>query len=207
MPDRAAAIEQYRAAAPGYDPHMRRFARWQRRAVERLELRPGETVIDVACGTGLVFPLLRDAVGPGGRVVGIDLSPDMVRQANERVRAEGWDNVSVIEAPVEEARIDVVADAALFAFTHDVLQLPAAVDNVVDHLRPGARVACTGAKLAGRFGPIVNYFVRRSARPYMTTFAGLDRPWRVLEGRLGPMEHESMALGGAYVAWGTLPEG
>ena len=127
IPDRSAAIEQYRAAAPGYDPHMRRFARWHRMAVDRLALRPGETAIDVACGTGLVFPLLRDAVGPEGRVVGIDLSPDMVRQAEERIQAAGWENVAVIESAVEEAPLDLVADAALFAFTHDVLQTRAAV--------------------------------------------------------------------------------
>jgi hypothetical protein len=130
----------------------------------------------------------------------------MVRQAEERVRATGWDNVDVIEAAVEDAAIDVVADAALFSFTHDVLQSPDAVGNVVRHLRPGARVACTGAKLAGRFGPIVNYFVRRSARPYMTTFNGLDCPWRELERRIGPMRHKPLALGGAYVAWGSVPE-
>ncbi len=49
-PDRAAAIEQYRRASRGYDRHMRRFARWQGMAIERLSLRPGDTVIDVACG-------------------------------------------------------------------------------------------------------------------------------------------------------------
>ena len=53
---------------------------------------------------------------------------------------------------------------------------------------------------------MVNYFVRRSARPYMTTFSGLDRPWRELERRIGPMRHKSLALGGAYVAWGSVPE-
>lgn len=206
MPDRAAAIEQYREAAPGYDRHMRRFARWQRMAVDRLDLRPGETVIDVACGTGVVFGLLRERVGSEGRIVGIDLSPDMARQAEQRVTEAGWDNVTVIEAAVEEAQIPLQADAALFAFTHDVLQSPDAVDNVVSHLRPGARVACTGAKLARR-GPIVNYFVRRSARPYMTTFSGLDRPWRELERRVGRMEHDSLALGGAYVAWGSVQGG
>jgi ubiquinone/menaquinone biosynthesis C-methylase UbiE len=57
-PDRTATLKQYRQAAPGYDRHMRRFARWQRIAVERLELQSDETVLDVACGTGLTFPLL-----------------------------------------------------------------------------------------------------------------------------------------------------
>jgi ubiquinone/menaquinone biosynthesis C-methylase UbiE len=109
-PDR---IKQPRArntanAAPGYDRHMRRFARWQRMAVDRLELQPGETVIDVGCGTGLTFPLLEAAVGETGKIVGIELSPEMVSQARERVAAQGWENVSVIEAAIETAEIDVV---------------------------------------------------------------------------------------------------
>jgi trans-aconitate methyltransferase len=183
---------------------MRRFARWQRLAVERLELQSGEVVIDVGCGTGVNFPLLEAGVGPGGQIIGIDLSPEMIAQARERVAGTGWQNVTLIESAVEEAEIDATGDAALFSFTHDVLQSPAAVARVVSSLRPGARVASVGAKLAGRWNFIVNAGVRMSARPYMTTFAGLDRPWRELEQYTGEMEHRSLALGGAYVAWGRV---
>lgn len=140
-PSSERALEQYRRAAPRYDRHMRRFARWQRLAVERLELQPDQTVLDVACGTGLTFPSLEARVGPGGKIVGIDLSPEMLARAQKRVDAQGWDNVALIEASVEEAEFASPADAALFSFTHDVLQSPLAVANVVAHLTPGARVA------------------------------------------------------------------
>src|SRR5919109_3626832 len=99
-PDRDAALEQYRDAAPGYDRHMRRFARWQRMAIERLRLQPGETVIDVGCGTGLTFPLLETVVGPSGGIIGIELSPEMASQARQRVGVQGCQNVILIEAPV-----------------------------------------------------------------------------------------------------------
>lgn len=199
-PDQKVALDQYRRAAPNYDRHMRRFARWQRMAVDRLRLQAGETVIDLACGTGLNFSLLEAGVGPNGRIIGIELSPEMISQARERVTSNGWENVSLIEAPVETASIDVVADAALFSFTHDVLQSPVAVANVVAHLKPGACIASVGAKLAGGWSPLVNFFVRRSARPYMTTFRGLERPWRELEHYVGEVEVKSLALGGAYAA-------
>jgi SAM-dependent methyltransferase len=143
-------------------------------------------------------------VGPGGRIIGIDLSPEMIAQARERVAEAGWENVTLIEAAVEDGGIDTTADAALFSFTHDILQSPAAVGRVASSLRPGARVASVGAKLAGRWNFIVNAGVRMSARPYMTTFAGLDRPWRELERYTGEMEYRSLALGGAYVAWGRV---
>jgi ubiquinone/menaquinone biosynthesis C-methylase UbiE len=199
-PDQTAALEQYRHAAAGYDRHMRRFARWQRMAVERLHLQAGETVIDAGCGTGLSFPLLEAAVGATGRIIGIELSPEMISQARERVAAHGWENVTLVESSVETAAVESMADAALFSFTHDVLQSPVAVANVVAHLKPGARLASVGAKLAGGWSPLVNLFVRRSARPYMTTFRGLDRPWRELERYVHEIDVTSLALGGAYVA-------
>lgn len=200
------ALQQYRTAAVGYDSHMRIYRRWQAMAVERLKLAPGDTVIDVACGTGLNFRLLRERVGPDGRIVGIDLSPDMLEPARARVAANGWANVTLVESSVEDAAIDTVADAALFSFTHDVLQSATAVANVVDHLRPGARVACAGAKLGARWNVIVNHFVRRAARRYITTFEGLDRPWRELERYTGPMKHRDLALGGAYVVSGEIQQ-
>jgi ubiquinone/menaquinone biosynthesis C-methylase UbiE len=203
-PNRAAAVDQYRRAAPGYDRHMRRFSRWQRMAIGHLSLRPGDTVIDVACGTGLNFPALESAIGPTGAITAIDLSHDMLAQARQRAEDNGWTNVTLVEAAVEDAEFDATADAALFSFTHDVLQSPPAVANVVRHLRPGARVASVGAKFAGNF--VVDFFVRRSARPYVTTFSGLDRPWRLLEDHVGEMQHRRLALGGAYVAWGSVPD-
>src|SRR5881396_3051925 len=107
-PDQPAALGQYRRAAPDYDRHMRRFARWQRMAVERLKLASGETVLDVACGTGLNFGLLEAKIGPSGKLIGIELSPEMILQARKRVAGRPWDNVTLIEAPAETAAIDVV---------------------------------------------------------------------------------------------------
>src|SRR5687768_9222787 len=104
-PDRDDAIAQYQAAASGYDRHMRRFARWQRLAVDRLELGPGAVVIDVACGTGLNFALIEERIGADGRIIGIDLSPDMIAQARRRATDEGWENVTLIESAVEDAEI------------------------------------------------------------------------------------------------------
>jgi ubiquinone/menaquinone biosynthesis C-methylase UbiE len=90
-PDRAQAFDKYRRAASSYD---RRWARLsepiRRRAIERLSLRPGDTVVDGACGTGLSFALLERAVGPDGRVIGIDLSPEMLAVASDRAKTRGW---------------------------------------------------------------------------------------------------------------------
>jgi ubiquinone/menaquinone biosynthesis C-methylase UbiE len=52
-------------------------------------IAPGDSVLDIACGTGANFALLDERVGPAGRVVGVDLSPDMLAVAAERCGARG----------------------------------------------------------------------------------------------------------------------
>src|SRR3990172_11438457 len=106
-PSREMALELYRRMASKYD---RRGARWpfaglRRRAVDLLHLKPGDSVLDVGCGTGLAFPLLEEAIGSQGRIIAIDQSPDMLARARERVRTSGWENVTLIQSPVEEATI------------------------------------------------------------------------------------------------------
>src|ERR1700733_7025681 len=95
-------IETYRKKAKHYDITSRLYPapgypqRTQRlRAVRALGLRRGDTVVDMACGTGLNFSLLEKVVGPGGRIVGVDLTDAMLARAQARIETNGWGNVSL----------------------------------------------------------------------------------------------------------------
>jgi ubiquinone/menaquinone biosynthesis C-methylase UbiE len=203
-PDATRAVEKYRRKAGRYDRRTRRADRFRSLAIERLALEPGETVIDVACGTGVNFALIQERIGSEGRIVGIDLSPDMLDEARRRVDAEGWRNVTLVEASVEDADIPDSADAALFSLTHDVLQSEAAVGNVLRHLRPGGRVSSFGAKWAPSWRLPVNAWVWYTARQYVTTFERFDRPWHLLERFVPGLRVRSLAFGALYVAWGLV---
>src|SRR3974377_1897079 len=80
--------------APIYDLRVRLFLRWRAPAVEKLRLRPGDFVLDLACGTGLNFRLLRERVGPDGRVIGLDLTRAMLRRSQQRAASHDWCNIS-----------------------------------------------------------------------------------------------------------------
>jgi ubiquinone/menaquinone biosynthesis C-methylase UbiE len=201
-PNPRLAIERYRAHAPDYDASAARTMSLRRRTIALLELREGERVLDVACGTGLSFSQLRRGAGESGAVVGVEISPEMARIARARVAAEGWRNVSVIEAPAEDALLPGSFDAALFNFTHDVLQSPRALARVFAALRPDARVAVAGSKLYPPWLAPLNVVVRRMNAPYLTTFAGLGRPWQLLASYVPDLEIRSALLGAAYVAAG-----
>ena len=204
VPDPKLAIVRYRLHAPGYDASARRTQGLRRRTLAKLALQPGETVLDVACGTGLSFPLLQEGVGATGRIVGVELSPDMLALARERCAREGWRNVDLRESAMETAEIPGPLDAVLFNFTHDVLRSPPALARIFAATRPGARVAVAGMKLAPWWLAPLNLVVLAQARPYMTTFEGLGRPWSLLEPYLEGFALESVLFGTGYIGWGLV---
>jgi SAM-dependent methyltransferase len=197
---------------PAYYEHARSYNRdtgvfqpYRRAVVDALPLQPGQVVLDVGCGTGLCCGLLREKVGPGGTVIGIEESPEMAAVAREHIDREGWRNVTVVQSPAEDARLEATADAALFCAVHDILQSPGALRNVLARLRPGASVAAGGGKWAAPVMVAVNSMVRVLHAPYVRDFSGFDRPWRYLERLVEDVQVREMAFGGGYVMTGRTP--
>jgi SAM-dependent methyltransferase len=205
-PDHSVALAQYRRRAGVYDIELALFEPVRQQAVERLAPRAGDVVFDVGCGTGLSLPLLQALVGKKGRIVGIEQSPEMIAKARERVALHGWANVELIEASVEAARITRRADAALFHFTHDILREPLAINKVLQHLRPGARVVACGLQWAPFWAWPVNLFVLGAARHSVTSLAGLDSPWSLLANHLSGLQVEKLMAGGVFIASGVLKQ-
>jgi len=197
---------------PAYYEHARSYNRdtglfqpYRHAVVEALPLKRGQVVLDVGCGTGLCCGLLRDKVGPGGTVIGIEESPEMAAVAREYIAREGWRNVTVLQSPAEDARLEATADAALFCAVHDILQSPRALRNVMVSLGPGAWVAAGGGKWAAPVMVAVNSMVRMVHAPYVRSFSGFDRPWRHLEQLVEDVQVQEMAFGGGYVMTGRTP--
>ena len=201
-PNQDAALEQYRNRANSYDFEIAMLAPLRSRAINRLRLRRGATVLDVGCGTGLSLAQLRKHVGQQGRVIGIEQSPEMIAQARQRVADNAWRHVSLVCAPVQEAKVGATADAALFHFTHDILRTPDALENVFDHLRPGARVVAAGLKWAPSLP--ANLLVLPAALRSVTSLEGLDQPWSVLASALEDLEVEELLAGSIYIASGAV---
>ena len=201
-PSRSAALEQYRSRASVYDLELV-FARpIRQRAVALLALERGLTVIDVGCGTGLSFAMMEERIGDGGKIIAIEQSPEMIRLAAARASENGWNNITFLRSPVEEAQIPGRAEAALFHFTHDILQTRAAVENVMSGVEPGGRIVSAGLKWGPRWLPALNALVRIAAWRSTTTTNGLGKPWKELEPYLKELVVEQAAGGGIYLAYG-----
>lgn len=124
-------------------------------AVAEADLPAGSIVIDVGCGTGRALPAIRDAVGPGGSVVGIDLTPQMLAVAQPRAAASRAPLVlaDARSLPIADAAADAVFAAGLVTHLPDA---DAGLRELARVTRPGGRLVLfhpSGrAALAARHG-------------------------------------------------------
>ena len=72
------------------------IGRYRRLAIKALAPRPGDTVVEIGCGTGMNFPLLQAKVGPTGKIIGVDISEAMLKRAEKRINDAGWKNVDLV---------------------------------------------------------------------------------------------------------------
>jgi len=193
---------------PGYPQRAQRA-----RTIEALGLDADDRVIDIACGTGLNFPLLERAIGPGGHIIGVDLTDAMLARARERIEANGWSNVSLVQA-----------DAAAFAFpaeidaivsTYALTQVPGCervIANGAAALSAGRRLAVLDLKIPDR----TPRWLLRFGIAVVPTSASLDewvtyRPWETIrtavEDELAGASWTELCFGTAFLAVGTSPKG
>ena len=104
----------------GNEKHLRK------KTIASLHLQPGQTVLDVACGTGRNFPLILEKIGSTGKLVGVDYTSDMLARAKERVECEGWKNVELIQADAARIELGRTFYAALSTLAISVIRITAA---------------------------------------------------------------------------------
>jgi ubiquinone/menaquinone biosynthesis C-methylase UbiE len=110
--------------------------------MKALALRPGEAVADIGSGSGYFTLRFARAVGETGRVYAVDISPDMVRHVNRRVRDAGIRNVaSVLADPDDPLLPDASVDRVVIVDTwHHVLDQAKYLEHLKRVLRPGGQV-------------------------------------------------------------------
>ena len=202
---RAASIVKYRRHAPAYDGTCGPTWPIREQTVAALQLQPGQRVLDVGCGTGLSLALLREAVGPEGCVYGIDQSPDMLALAQQRVQAQGWRKVHLLQLAAQDVELPEPVDALFFHYTHDVLRSRAAVARLLGCARPGARVAIAGIKFFPRWAAPLNLWVYFKNHGYNGAPEELRSPWDRIAPQLQGWQMRATQLGMAYIGTGQVP--
>jgi ubiquinone/menaquinone biosynthesis C-methylase UbiE len=120
----------------------RLFTPWAQVLLDEVGIRPGEAVLDVACGPGSVTRLAAERVGPTGRVVGCDFSAAMLALARGKATPSEAAPVEYVEAPADA--LPVAVESFEVAVCQQGLQFfpdqSAALDELYRALRPGGRL-------------------------------------------------------------------
>lgn len=178
--------------------------RLRKKTISSLHLQPGQTVLDIACGTGRNFPLILEKIGPTGRLVGVDYTLAMLTRARERVKRERWKNVELIQG--DAARIDLERkfDATLCTLAIGVIpDYRGALDRMVAHVKPGGWVAIGDAKRSsGLSGRSFNWLA--DLLGYGAAEDVSRRPWELLQQMLGDFGYQEWFSGFFYVAAGNV---
>ncbi|QFU83441.1 class I SAM-dependent methyltransferase [Natronorubrum aibiense] len=137
----------------------------RRRAAAACRLEPGDTVVEMGCGTGANLPVLREQVGPEGTVIGIDFTGPVLERARELTSE--YDNVHVVRGdatrpPLDGIDDETTVDAVLATFVVGMLADPAgAVDDWCDLVGPGGHVVLANAARSEEwYAPPVNAVFR-----------------------------------------------
>jgi len=146
MDPKTGIVNTFSLVADGYDnPALRFFPFAGNTLADRLNLRPGERVLDIATGTGAFAIGAGQRVRPGGRIQAIDLTEAMVKKAEANVARTALDNIDfqVLDAERLEFQPDYF-DAIGCSFGLFFLQdMSAALENWFRFLKPGGRLMFT----------------------------------------------------------------
>jgi cytochrome P450/ubiquinone/menaquinone biosynthesis C-methylase UbiE len=170
----------------------------RRKAVEALDLKPGDVVLEIGAGTGRNLPYLLDAVGPNGTVIAVDASEGMLAEAGKLVDRGGWSNVQLLRQDAAQLQLDNDVDAVLFSLSYSVLPEPGlALARAWKLLRPSARLVVmdmglTDLRFRLAFGLIARLLAKLApGDPY-------SRPWNDLA-NYGSVATKRFLLGLYYI--------
>ncbi len=219
-PTREHLIKTYRKKAKHYDITSRLYPvpgypqRAQRvQAVQALHLRAGDSMIDVACGTGLNFPMIEEVIGPDGRIVGVDLTDAMLAQARHRIEASGWTNVSLVHADAAHFVFPAEIDAILstYALSH-VPECAEVIAHGATALTGGGRWVVLDLKVPDKTPGWLTQLGTAVLRPFASIDEwNLRRPWEAIRAamreELVDVSWTELFFGTAFLAAGSRGPG
>jgi ubiquinone/menaquinone biosynthesis C-methylase UbiE len=208
-------ISLYRRRAKRYNRsslllYLAGFRHWayRKRAILSLALNPGDTVVDIGCGTGLNFSLLQEQVGPRGRIIGVDLTDAMLDQAGSRIATHGWSNVELVKSDAATYLFPSAVEGILSTFALTLVpEFGEVIRNGASALLPGKRFVILDFKRpSGWFmNKIAPFLAKLLTGPFGGTIEMASRkPWQSLEEEkhLALIQFTNLYLGGAYIAVG-----
>ncbi len=205
---------KYQSGAKYYDRFMQlyrlmgfRIDDYRCRAVELLQLKKGDRVVELGCGTGLNFSHIIEQIGPQGQLIGVDLTPGMLACAQERIEHFGWENVELVQSDIEEYNfpegVNKVLSTGVFGF---LVEYDRVIETVAHALVPGGRLAILDGKYPERWPLWLLKLFVGFGRPFGLSFDYFEgQPWESVDRHFHETAVEQIYAGMVYISSGTAP--
>ena len=183
------------------------IGRYRRLVVKALAPGRGDTVVEIGCGTGMNFPLLQAEVGPTGKIIGVDISEEMLKRAGSRINDAGWKNVDLVLSSAADYsfpdRVDGVIATGVLTYEPDYDQV---IERGTKALAPGGRWVVFDYKMpTGWFRHLVPLFIW-IFRSFGISKALFGRtPWQSIKQHLQNPKIQEFYFGLIFIASGEAP--
>lgn len=124
----------------------------RKKSVDSLNLKDGNIVLDICCGTGLNFKLLKSKIGENGRIIGVDLTSKMLVIAKSRSDRYKWSNIELITSNILDFKTETICNCAISTAAIGMIpEYDKAIDIVMDNLKKDGRFAIVDFKNSNRY--------------------------------------------------------
>ena len=180
----------------------------RRKAVSRLQLKPGDSVLEIGCGTGRNLPFLREAVGSQGHIFGIDLSEGMLAKARQLCAKRKWENVTLVHGDASSYTAPDAVSGVIFSLSYATIPHHKEVLlHAWKQLQDGKNLVIMDAKLpTGILGrllvPGTVWIMRRTVlgNPFI-------QPWKDISELTEQFKIEELLFGSYYICAARKPPG
>lgn len=180
---------------------------YRKKAVRALDLKHGDVVVEIGCGTGLNFGLLRRAVGSKGRIIGVDLTGEMLDRAAARIAQNHWSNIELVHSDAVAYHFPGRVDGILSTFA---ITLMPEYDEIIKSgaaaLSPDKKFAILDFKKSDAWPAwLINFFVFIT-KPFGESIDLAERhPWESMQRYLSHVQMYELYFGGLYLCVGEAP--
>ncbi len=159
-----------------------RVAKYRKMAISQLALKPGDTLLELGCGTGLNFKYAMQDVGPTGKLIGIDLTDAMLQQAEARLKANNWQNVTLVQCDIAKYSFPINVNGVFSSFA---LTLVPEYQEIIEHawraMPTGGRIVLLDFKKPEKWPLWVAKLGVSITKPFGVSLDLCERkPWEVI---------------------------
>ena len=181
-----------------------REAKYRKMAISRLALKLGDTVVEIGCGTGLNFGYVLEHIGESGRLIGVDLTDAMLRQAELRIKSNDWRNVSLVQSDAAKYSFPGNLNGVISSFALTLVpEYQEVIEQAWRALAKGGRLVVLDLKKPEKWPIWVAKLGVAITKPFGVTLDLTDRkPWEVMKRHFRNVTVADLYGGFVYIAVG-----